>query len=637
MFVAQSCRPPFAIVSRLARFVRLFEAGIKHSGQTTERPTYLKMAPRRKAGEVKRFRKKSKNLLALEGSAEEVLLFDVQTLLRAHAPKDELDASSNANSPTAGASDPTAANEPQEASNQGSIALRDVLSPALPKQVSPAAPGQVTTVLPNRFSDIELDISVLSSTGDGLAFDAETKHVYVVPFTAPGDKVTATVIRHYPDQQYSKADFVKVLTPSSLRDDSRVRCQYFQACSGCQFQMLSYPIQLLHKQRIIEMAYKHFSGLNPRLVPEVSEVTASPLEYGYRTKLTPHFDGPPGFRRKGRKTQTEGPLFQEVPPIGFLKKGMKVVVDIEDCPIGTEVVRAGLRKERKSVANEIHTYKRGATLLLRESTKKIFKTEDAIDINSAEDKKGEPADPLTIREDHSTYILEKTCVTDPKATASEYVFNFQFRNTAGAFFQNNNSILPVFTSYIRAHARPSVPFQHHKIKYLIDAYCGSGLFSIILSSLFLETTGIDISSECIMAALLNATRNGITNSKFMEANAAALFASVTYLPEETVVVVDPPRKGCDEEFLRQVAKYGPSRIIYVSCNVHTQARDIGILIDLTAEDGETGAGYEIESLKGFDFFPQTSHVESVAILNKKRPSKAAEQSSVAPEQSSVVT
>ena len=79
------------------------------------------------------------------------------------------------------------------------------------------------------------------------------------------------------------------------------------------------------------------------------------------------------------------------------------------------------------------------------------------------------------------------------------------------------------------------------------------------------------------------------------------------------MVIDPPRKGCDESFLSQLLKFGPRRVVYVSCNVHTQARDVGVLVQ-GLEDG--GTRYKVESLRGFDFFPQTGHVEGVAVLSR---------------------
>ncbi|KAH9865405.1 hypothetical protein J1614_008988 [Plenodomus biglobosus] len=472
------------------------------------------------------------------------------------------------------------------------------------------APNQ----LPEKQSEIEVTIKELSSTGDGLGFQhgSDSPHVYVVPFTVPGDTVTAKAFKHFDKEQYSMADFVKVSTPSPHRDASLVKCPYFASCSGCQFQMLPYHYQLQHKKSIVEKAYKNFSNLRPDLLPVIGDTIGSPLQYGYRTKLTPHFDGPPDARRSdGRKGIKR--TFKEVPPIGFMKKGTRTTIDIEDCPIGTDAIRAGNKRERIHVAEHLHTYKRGATILLRESTTCLSKSKYDSTLEQ---------DPDAVIEDRGNDVLHrKVCVTDPNAKTTEYIDDFQFVNPAGSFFQNNNSILPIFTQYIRDHILPSDP--NHKIAHLIDAYSGSGLFTITLSSLFKSSLGIDISSSSITSATTNAELNNLppSSTRFIAADAAALFASIESPADETVVMIDPPRKGCDESFLRQLVQYGPARVVYVSCNVHTQARDVGVLVGgIDGVDGGFGKGegcYEIESLRGFDFFPQTGHVEGVAVLRRK--------------------
>lgn len=470
------------------------------------------------------------------------------------------------------------------------------------------------TNLPELRSEIRVNIKELSSTGDGLGVqeDSDSDQIYVVPFTAPGDTVTAKVFKHLTKEKYSMADFVSVNTASPHRDDSLVGCRYFSTCSGCQFQMLPYDFQLQHKKSIVEKAYKNFSNLPPELIPAVGDTIGSPLKYGYRTKLTPHFDGPPDARRSDGRNGIRR-KFQETPPIGFMKKGTRITIDIEDCPIGTDAVRKGNTRERKRVAENLSEYHRGATLLLRESTQRIPKSD--FDVSKEDD-----ADAVI--EDRGDFVHKKTCVTNPKHESTEYIDDFQFVNPAGSFFQNNNSILPVFTQYIREHILPAAP-STHKISHLIDAYSGSGLFTITLSSLFKSSLGIDISAASIASASTNATLNNLppSSARFIAADAAALFASIETPASETVVMIDPPRKGCDESFLRQLVEYGPARVVYVSCNVHSQARDIGVLVGgMRGVDGGMGTGegcYEIESVRGFDFFPQTGHVEGVAVLRRK--------------------
>lgn len=496
----------------------------------------------------------------------------------------------------------------------------------------PDTPG-LTYTPPERFTEIEVKISQLSAAGDGLGLSSTADHVYVVPFTLPGDIVIAKVVNYFAQDQYTLADFVKVIVSAPQRDDSLIRCPYFSRCSGCQFQMLRYQDQLTHKRIIIESAYRNFSTLIPDVVPLVGETIGSPLEYGYRTKLTPHFDGPPGsLSRKADLKGARRKAFDQVPPIGFNMKGRRTVIDIEDCPLGTEAVRSGLARERKRVTEEIATFRKGATLLLRESTSRKLNrqtlqssTESSFE-KSVGDVKTNVRDLMiekdlptkaemetgTAFESSSLFNEEKTCITDANAISTEFIDDFEFSNPAGAFFQNNNSILPKFTAYIRDHILPSGPeASTMSIKYLIDAYCGSGLFTVTLSSLFSASLGIDIAGDSVASARKNAARNEVSNAFFMTADASALFKEVNFSSEETVVVIDPPRKGCDDAFLHQLLRFGPRRVVYVSCNVHTQARDVGVLAE-----GLEKWRYEIESLRGFDFFPQTGHVEGVAILNR---------------------
>ncbi|KAI0133397.1 S-adenosyl-L-methionine-dependent methyltransferase [Hypoxylon sp. NC0597] len=547
------------------------------------------------------------------GSAEEILAIDVQNLIES-------------------------LNRGEDGGAEGDSAIEN------------DANNAVAENLPEEGSEIEVEVVELSSTGEGLALQKGSKRVYVVPFAVPGDTVKVKVYRHLRDEGYTVADFISVVTPSPSRDDSRIQCKYFATCSGCQFQMLDYAEQLRLKKRIVEKAFRNFSQLPPELIPAIQDTIGSPLQYGYRTKLTPHFDGPQGWRK------TKEP-FDKCPPIGFMPKGKRTTIDIEDCPIGTDAVRLGMKRERERMAVEYNKYTRGATILLRESTKRIpKKQEDNSSSPKEATKENSPLPPedAVIRVETDEYTDLKTCVTDNNGTSTEYVGPYVFHNPAGSFFQNNNSILPVFTDYIRQHILPpstsastSSPTPSPKIKYLIDAYSGSGLFTITLSPLLPGgSVGIDISDASIKYASRNALANNLPpeRARFIAADARNLFTPEVrsaYPADETVVVLDPPRKGCDADFLRQLLQFAPRRVVYVSCNVHTQARDVGVLVrgetagsgldgsdektkgddkdGMVMGQGPTGGKktrYAIESLRGFDFFPQTGHVEGVAVLNR---------------------
>ncbi|EGE04722.1 tRNA (uracil-5-)-methyltransferase [Trichophyton equinum CBS 127.97] len=466
------------------------------------------------------------------------------------------------------------------------------------------------------FPETEVTVSELSSTGEGLALSPNSDHVYVVPFALPGETARVRIYKTIKPKSYSLTDLVEILKPSEQRDDSLIKCQYFGKCSGCQLQMIPYQDQLQHKKRIIEKAYANFSGLLPELIPTIGDTMGSPMQYGYRTKLTPHFTQPARNRK-----QEHGSDAPEIPPIGFMMKGRRKVMDIEDCPLGTDIVRSGLKNERKRVAENLQQYPYGVTLLVRESTKRVERSKE---------NEALPSTDKVIRTTFPGYVEEKTYITDQNGISVEYVEDYQFHNIAGTFFQNNNSILPSFTGYVRDNALHPEPKSdatpaesavaaksNPKLKYLLDAYCGSGLFTIVLSGTFRSSLGIDVAASSIKCARENAKLSNVPNTGFAAADAAALFKDVPYPADQTLLVIDPPRKGCDTNFLNQLLAYGPTRVLYVSCNVHTQARDVGVLVE-----GKNGVRYDIESIRGFDFFPQTSHVESVAVLTKAIETKA---------------
>jgi 23S rRNA (uracil1939-C5)-methyltransferase/tRNA (uracil-5-)-methyltransferase len=143
---------------------------------------------------------------------------------------------------------------------------------------------------------------------------------------------------------------------------------------------------------------------------------------------------------------------------------------------------------------------------------------------------------------------------------------------------------------------------------MVDAYCGSGLFALTAAPAFEQVAGIEISESSIVFAKQNATANGLKNVTFRAGDASAIFAGLTFPATDTVVLIDPPRKGCDEPFLQQLFAYGPRAVVYVSCDPATQMRDLKSFL---------AAGYELTAVQPFDLFPQTRHLECVITLRKK--------------------
>lgn len=152
-----------------------------------------------------------------------------------------------------------------------------------------------------------------------------------------------------------------------------------------------------------------------------------------------------------------------------------------------------------------------------------------------------------------------------------------------------------------------------KMTHLADCYCGSGLFALSVASKFDCVVGIEINDKAIEEATANARDNHITNCKFLAASAEHIFDVIADFPRETsVVVIDPPRKGCSETFLEQLVAFQPARLVYMSCDPTTQARDAAWLVP---------RGYHITSVQPFDLFPQTRHIECLMILDRNKESQ----------------
>ncbi len=387
--------------------------------------------------------------------------------------------------------------------------------------------------------EILVKIDSLTNLGAGVGRHRENWVVFV-PFSLPGETVRARVFRNH--SNYSEADLVEVVEPSPDRIEPE--CPLFGECGGCQYQHLEYRVQLHWKRRQVAELLEKMAGIRH----PVEEPIPSPVAYAYRSKITPHFQKP--------RNKTMG-------PIGFLRHGRRQqIIDVARCPIASPAINRALGDVRAEAVANAPFYRRGATLLLRESA-------------------------------------DGRVCTDPTETCEEQVGEVRFSFHAGEFFQNNPHILPRFAEHVRDEAVGA-----NETEYLIDCYCGAGLFCLTAAGRFVQAVGIEISEASIDWARRNAAENGIENCRFIAGDAAAFFAEVDFDPARTAVVIDPPRKGSSREFLEQLLDYRPRRIVYVSCNPATQIRDLQSLRDV----------YRIERITPFDLFPQTRHLECVVTL-----------------------
>jgi len=401
--------------------------------------------------------------------------------------------------------------------------------------------------------------------------------VIMVPNVIPGELVKLSIYRNH--KNYSDADLVEVIEPSPDRVEPK--CELFDVCGGCQYQHMSISTQRSWKTRQVSDLYGRVAGLEEGVTyPAVLPALGTDDVYHYRSKITPHYDSP----KKNRGI---------IDAIGFKQKASRRIVDVPYCHIATEAINTKLtevREDKFSEAREgrLKRPSKGATLLLREANEGV--------------------------------------ITDNNAWVTTTVKDLTFRLKAGNFFQNNPYMLPVMDDLVVDAARQPNS-KGEEMTHLIDCYCGSGLFCLGSAKHFDVCVGIEVNDLAVQEARGNAELNDIANCKFVSASAEAIFDSedpvtlqhrdgeaetelVSDFPRDnTVVVVDPPRKGCSEEFLAQLYAFRPARVVYMSCDPATQARDA---------KGLVGAGYDISSIQPLDLFPQTRHIECLAIFERRQ-------------------
>jgi tRNA/tmRNA/rRNA uracil-C5-methylase (TrmA/RlmC/RlmD family) len=320
-------------------------------------------------------------------------------------------------------------------------------------------------------------------------------------------------------------------------------CQLFGQCGGCQVQHLAYEGQLAWKTGVVRDLVA-----GARLDVGVAACEGSPRQLGYRSKITPHHDYP----------RPDRPV-----PIGFLRVGRRhEVVDVPSCPLATDGINERLPSFRAEIAAAATKRRKGASFVLRETAGGV--------------------------------------TTDPDARVTERVGALSLEFFAREFFQNNPFLLPRLLDHVIAAAAGD------GARHLVDAYSGSGLFALAAASRFVTVVGVEVSAGAVIAARENATRNHLTNVTFSAANAATIFAGLPFAGSEAAVIIDPPRKGCDEAFLGQLLGFGPRTIVYVSCNPESLTRDLALLLP----------SYRALPLQPFDMFPQTRHIETVATLTR---------------------
>ena len=390
---------------------------------------------------------------------------------------------------------------------------------------------------------VEVTIANVAFGGDGVARVRDM--VLFVPFTVDGDRadVRITGVK----KTFLRGKLEKLVTPSPRRVTPR--CPYFLRCGGCQYQHIDYTHQLELKQ---EQVVESFRRIGRFPSPPVMNIVPSPLAFGYRGKAEFHL-----VQRRGYPPQT-----------GFMNVTGSRIVDIERCEIMDETINAALADFRRNVLAGRASFESGETRVFWSSANR---------------------DPLR-REEGSG---------EPQIT--RVVKGRELLVSAEGFFQAN---LPLVDRLVDTVCEMSALGGDETV---LDLYAGAGLFSLFLADRAGQVITVEMDGEAVRAARINFERFGRPGAILHEGDAAGVLRGPLdkMKGKADVIVLDPPRTGCEKDVLAILAEWRPKRLIYISCDPATQARDIRHLAD---------RGFSLQVLQPFDMFPQTKHIEVVALL-----------------------
>ena len=447
---------------------------------------------------------------------------------------------------------------------------------------------------------IELEITDLADTGDGVGRFGEL--VVFAPDTVTGDRILTRLVQVKSSYATGKLD--TLLSASEHR--IRANCIVADKCGGCQWQHVDYEYQLTAKQNQIVQALERIGGFSDVQVDEIltGKIEGFPQFLGYRNKAT----YPVAISATGQVQA------------GYYQKSTHKLVNLNQCPVQDPRLNPLLKEVKEDIHwrdwpvydEKKHTGElRHLSLRIGRRTGEmlltlIVRTGDlpGIEEQAAEWLKQYPqlvGVCLNVNSAQTNVIFgsETRCIAGQSYLRERFAgLNFQLR--ADTFFQVNTEAAEALLEVIVGELN----LQGNEV--LVDAYCGIGTFTLPLAKQVKIAIGLEVQPAAIEQAKLNAELNDLRNVDFQVGSVEDLLPTLGLTPD--IVLLDPPRKGCDRAVLETIKEMKPSRIVYVSCKPATLARDLKIL----CENGD----YQLARVQPADFFPQTSHVECVAFLVK---------------------
>ena len=442
-----------------------------------------------------------------------------------------------------------------------------------------------------------LDIKRLGINGEGIGF--YNKLAVFVEDAIPGEGHNVKITKCEPKMAYAKSLEIK----HKSEDRIEPLCKHYYECGGCQVMHIRYQKMLEFKRESIIEAFNRYTKINPKTF-EIKTTIPSKLELGYRNRsILPVNRG------------IDGKLH-----ICMIKANTNYLTPIDDCPVQDKLINE-LNEKIIGIANSlnitpyIHKYNRG---ILRYVSIRVNRNNEALVTLICGEKSPKIKDLAekiskldNVAGVYENFNLDKKSI-NPFGEETNHLFgkefiietlgNIKYKIYPTTFFQLNTNQAEVLVENVKKLAKLSAK------ETVLDAYCGVGAIGLYLAKNSKEIIGIESNNEAVIAAKENAKMNKIDNASFYCGDASNIITDMIKKGKIfDVVVVDPPRTGLDEKLLNSLYESNIKKIIYVSCNPSTLAKNIDKL----------SGKYKINQIIPLDLFPYTSHCESISLLTRK--------------------
>lgn len=458
------------------------------------------------------------------------------------------------------------------------------------------------------------NIKLLSAGAKGVSIGkTEDGKTIIVSGAIPGDIVNARVKKA--KSKYYEADAVEILTPSPFRVEPE--CEHFGVCGGCKWQNMSYEKQLEFKQDEVVNNIKRIGGIEDF---ESIPILGGDEPYYYRNKMEFSFSNARWLTSEEIKSGTD---INQKNALGFHIPGQwSKILDLKNCYLQehpSNEIRLAIRNY--AIENELDFFDLKSqdgflrTLMLRQNSKGKW----MILIQFFKENEEQRIKLLNFILEQFPQITTLLYAINPKGNDSVYDLDIKTYFGEGFIFEEMDGLKFKIgpKSFFQTNYKQALNLYRKTLEFadinenqvVYDLYTGTGTIAQYIARHAKQVIGIEAVPEAIDAAKENAKLNSLDNCIFYCGDMKEVFTEefLAQHPKADVLITDPPRDGMHPKVVEQILKLSPNRIVYVSCNSATQARDLALMKDF----------YRVEKILPVDMFPQTHHVENIALLTKK--------------------